>query len=117
MPFNIRQDKNVKSMDEGITIADNTMSIDYVGPGVNATAIGNNTTVTIPGTPGTAVVGETLTATGDPLVFTSANTPSDEPRVFIGSARVFKTDDYTRSGATFTFLFTPQTTPKADYSY
>lgn len=111
----------VAILDEGITLTDDVSSIDFTGAGVTGSILGQSVTENIPGAaaPATEVVGEEMNTTGDPVVFTLDFVPVDEPRVFIGSARVFEglTNDYTRAGLTFTFLFTPQTTPKADYSH
>ena len=122
MAFNVRQDKNVKSLDEGITITDNTMSIDYVGAGVVATATGNNTTVTISGG-GTSSPASVPTGTinGSNTVFTLANTPIvGTERVYLGGARQQGGGgDYTISGATITFNIAPPTgiILIVDYSY
>ena len=108
--------------DEGVTIADKTLSLNFVGANVAGSVIGNDVTETIGGVPGTPVNSEVPTGAinGVNTVFTLANTPlAGTLKLYAGGARMTVVEDFTLVGATITFLVAPfsGTVLIADYSY
>lgn len=112
MGFYNRQEmgKPVKIRDEGVLQSSSASSIDFVGAGVTVAAIGDDTTVTIPGGVGTPSFNETPTGIVDGVnaVFTTAHTPINGTlAVFVGGSRQKLTEDYTVVGSTITFNSAP----------
>lgn len=100
----------ISLLDEGITVIEGASRINYVGAGVTVAAIGDDTTVTIPGGVGTPSTNETPTGTVDGVnaVFTTAHTPiSGTLAVYVGGSRQKLTEDYTVTGSTITFNSAP----------
>jgi len=68
---------NITVKDEGVTLTNNVSSLDFVGAGVTATAVGRSVTITIPGATGTTALivqdeGVNLTTTANTLNFTGS---------------------------------------------
>lgn len=100
----------ISLLDEGITVIEGASRINYVGAGVTVAAVGDDTTVTIPGGIGTPSTNETPTGTVDGVnaVFTTAHTPINGTlAVFVGGSRQKLTEDYTVTGSTITFNSAP----------
>lgn len=114
MPFDNPQEsgKPVAIKDEGLTITTSAASLDFVGPGVTATAVGGVVTVTIPGggSSYTFVKNEVPTGTIDGInkVFTWAHTPATGVIVSLNGNTVSPAgNDYTTVGAVTTFVVAP----------
>lgn len=110
---------NVK--DEGLTIATNVESFDYIGSGVEATAAGADVDVNINGTSTNEIWGETPSGTIDGVNtdFTLAHVPVLLRGIYRGGSRQSETDDYTITGDTITFIYPPQVGEniRVDYVY
>lgn len=112
----------VRILDEGVPIAYNVDSIDFVGSGVTGTAVGSSVTETITagGSTTTQVVGEVPSGdvNGVNKDFTLAHTPVSGLAVYVGS-RYKITDDYTITGATISFVSAPTQGSNilVDYNY
>ena len=73
---NPQENKRVSIKDEGITIADNPDSLDFVGAGVSGTVSGLDATMSIPGGGGALNVEvPSGTVDGSNTTFTVVNTP------------------------------------------
>ena len=96
-------------------------SINFTGAGQTTTAIGNAVTVNIPGSIGTAIVGETPTGAvvDNNLVYTLAHTPIAGTFELFYASRLVATTDYTLVGTTITMTaaLSPGSTLQANYSY
>ena len=84
-------------------------SINFVGAGVTASGTGVDKTVTISGTSTTNnTIRETFTGNGSATAFTLSNIfTTDGAVVFYNGQHLTPTTDYTISGTTLTFTFTP----------
>lgn len=108
--------------DEGISIATNVSSIDFVGAGVSGSAVGQAVTELIPGGVGTVVVQEVPTGTIDGVngAFTLAHIPvSGSLRVFLNGSRLRNGIDFTFSGTALTMILIPSIDSNffVDYEY
>ena len=96
--------------DEGSALATAASSINFVGTSVTASGTGADKTITIsdPTYQVTNTVKETFTGNGSATAFTLSNIfTTDGAVVFYNGQHLTPTTDYTISGTTLTFTFTP----------
>lgn len=100
--------------DEGVTIADNTDSIDFTGAGVSGSAVGQDVTESISGASLSFSDAETPSGSvnGSNVTFTLANSPSPATSLSLyvnGALQTPGGEDYSLSGATITMVNAPLT--------
>lgn len=105
MPFTNPQEfgRPITIKDEGVPIATNVGSIDFVGAGVEGIASGGDVTETIPGgSIGNMAYNEVLTGTG--TTFTLAHTPNPAGSLMLtkNGQVLTVTEDYSLFGADLT---------------
>lgn len=119
MSFSTDKSSGVAIKDEGITILNPANSIDFVGTGVTATAVGSTASVNIPGGGSTTEVrNEVPTDHGDGT-FTLAHSPLPGTLIFFKNGiRMLLTGQYSVSGTTITLVDAYEAaTYTADYLY
>jgi hypothetical protein len=118
MPFynNKSSGKSLRMLNEGVTITSGADSLDWVGAGVSASAVGADVTATIAGGAGAAYAYDevpTGAIDGNNTTYTLANTPSPAGSLILQLNQGFPIhgagNDYTLSGSTITMSVAPPT--------